>query len=82
MKKKLLVGVLVLMLIVLLFPIRLQYKDGGSAAYQSLVGVYRVTDWHQMMPTGDGEPLNYKEGLSIEIFGREVYNNMLNIPAE
>ena len=82
MKKKLLVGVLVLILIVLLVPIRLQYKDGGSVAYQSMVGIYRVTDWHQMMPSGEGERLKYKEGLSIEIFGREVYNNTLSIPAE
>ena len=73
MKKKLLIGLAVLVLIVLLFPIKLQYSDGGSVAYQSLVGIYRVTDWHQMLSLDQGE--GYKEGISVEIFGAEIYNN-------
>ena len=81
MKKILLIGVIILILVVLLFPVQLQYKDGGSVAYQSVVGIYRVTDWHQKLPAEEGEPMKYKEGLSVEIFGREVYNNMLSIPA-
>ena len=81
MKKILLIGFIILILVVLLFPVKLQYKDGGSVAYQSVVGLYRVTDWHQMLPTEEGKPMKYKEGLSVEIFGREVYNNMLSIPA-
>ena len=81
MKKKLLIGLVAVILIILLFPIKLQYNDGGSVAYQSIAGIYRVTDWHKMLPTEEGEPMKYKAGLSIEIFGREVYNNMISIPA-
>ena len=81
MKKKVLIGLATLILIILLFPIRLQYKDGGSVAYQSLVGIYRVTDWHQMLPLDGGNEVLYKDGLTVELFGREVYNNMLSIPA-
>lgn len=73
MKKKILIVLLVLVLIVLLFPVKLQHKDGGSVAYQSLVGIYRVTDWHQMLPLDETEC--YKEGISVELFGMEVYNN-------
>ena len=65
----------------MLFPIKMHLLDGGSVVYQSVVGLYRVTDWHQMLPTEKGDPIKYKEGLSVEIFGREVYNNMLSIPA-
>ena len=81
MKKKILIGLAVLILIVLLFPIKLQYKDGGSVAYQSIVGIYRVTDWHQMLPIEKGEPERNKEGLSVELFGAEVYNNTYEVPA-
>lgn len=81
MKKAIWICLAIVVLIILLFPIRLQYKDGGSVSYQSIAGIYRVTDWHQMLPTEEGEPMKYKEGLSIEIFGREIYNNMLSIPA-
>lgn len=81
MKKKLLIGVLVLILIILLFPIKMQYKDGGSVAYQSLVGIYRVTNWHQMLPITAGEKGKYKKGLSVEIFGLEIYDNTLGVPA-
>ena len=81
MKKKILIGLLVLILIVLLFPVRMQYKDGGSVAYQSLVGIYRVVDWHMMLSPAEDGTARYRDGLSIEIFGREIYNNMLSIPA-
>ena len=80
MKKKILIGAFLLVLIVLLFPIRLQYKDGGSVAYQSLVGIYRVTDWHQMLPLEDGE--GYKEGITVELFGLDVYSSAHHVPAE
>ena len=81
MKKKILIGVAILILIVLLFPIRLQYKDGGSVAYQSVVGIYRVTDWHQMLPLEE-EGEGYKEGISVEILGLDIYNNTYHVPAE
>ena len=78
MKQKILIGAAILILVVLLFPIKLQYKDGGSVAYQSIVGIYRVTDWHQMLPLEEGE--GYKEGISVEIFGAEIYKNTYNTP--
>ena len=81
MKKTVRIGLVILVLILLLFPIKMQYKDGGSVAYQSIVGIYRVTDWHRILPVEEGAPERYKDGLSVEIFGREVYNNMLSIPA-
>lgn len=76
MKKKILIGLVILILIALLFPIRMRYLDGGSVAYQSLVGIYRVTDWHQMLPLEEGE--GYKEGITVELFGMSIYNNTYN----
>ena len=78
MKKKILIGTAILILVALLFPIRMRYLDGGSVAYQSILGIYRVTDWHQMLPLEEGE--GYKEGISVEIFGAEVYNNTYSTP--
>ena len=80
MKKKLLISLLVLILLIMLFPVKMHLKDGGSVIYQSPLRLYRVTNWHQMLPLNDGEEMRYKEGLSIEIFGQEIYNNTLNIP--
>lgn len=44
MKKKIVIVILVL--IVLLFPIRTQYKDGGTIEYKALL--YRVIKWHNL----------------------------------
>lgn len=82
MKRKIITVLLVLLLLITLFPLKLQLKDGGSIVYQSLVGAYRVTNWHQMLPITEGEGEKYKEGISVEIFGCEIYNNTLSIPAE
>ena len=51
-KKKLLVSVTVLLVLaVLLTPVRLNLKDGGSVRYRSLV--YEITKIHQLAPAAD-----------------------------
>lgn len=70
--KRILSAVLLLILLVLLFPIPMRYKDGGSVGFRSVLGLYEVRDWHQMAPLEQG---GYIEGWSVEIFGKEIYNN-------
>ena len=72
MKKKtrnIIIGVVITILLILLFPIRMVLKDGGSIVYKSLV--YEVTIYHKLIHS-DKE---YSEGVGIKIFGMEVYNS-------
>lgn len=71
--KRLCLGVILLALLVMLFPIRVIYKDGGSAGYRSILGLYEVLEWHREMPLPEGGGI--KEGWSVEIAGKEIYNN-------
>ena len=70
-KKKLLVSVTVLLVLaVLLTPVRLNLKDGGSVRYRSLV--YEITKIHQLAPAADSvKP--YIDGLEVKILGVTVY---------
>ena len=77
MKKKIaiargiLVFSLVLLLLLLFFPVKAQLDDGGSVMYGSIAGVYKVT---KIKRYGNvGMTLTMREGLSIELFGKEVY---------
>ena len=69
-KKKLIRNLIIIsVLIVLLFPIPLHYKDGGTVEYKALA--YSVTDYHAIH-SAEGE---YLVGKSIEIFGIEIFDN-------
>ena len=70
MKKRFQIIAIIVILIVLLFPFRLQLKDGGSVRYKSLV--YEVTKIHQFAPEFD-EVKPYIDGLEIKLFGTIVY---------
>jgi len=71
MKKKLVVIIAIIIGILLLFPIRLRLKDGGSKVYRSIAGIYEVKDWKQMGYTEEaGETL--KTGITVKLFGLKV----------
>lgn len=76
MKKKLILTVAaVLLLAVLLIPLPLRLKDGGTVIWQAVL--YSVSDVHSM--TGEEESRAgklYYEGIIIKIFGIEVFNNV------
>lgn len=71
MKKKIILVIIVLIAIILLFPIPMRLKDGGSIEYRSMV--YKVTKYHRLAPmeTESG----YIDGIGIEILGKEIFNN-------
>lgn len=48
------------------------FKDGGSKEFTALT--YRITKVHSMNPVESEE--EFTTGTIIEIFGREVYNNV------
>lgn len=70
MKKKIIVAISILLAIVLLCPIPMQLKDGGTVKYQALL--YSISDVHRLTPSTES---GYEEGLIIEILGMQVFNN-------
>lgn len=69
-KRALLVIAVVLVLALLLTPIPLGLKDGGSVRYKALV--YEVTKIHQLPPEIDAD-YEYIEGVEVKILGVTVY---------
>ena len=69
-KKAIFIIAAILIMAILLAPVRMRLKDGGSVRYKSLV--YEVTKIHRLTPAADGvKP--YIDGLEVKIFGMTVY---------
>ena len=73
MKKRVLVGICILLAIVLLIPIPMRLKDGGTVVYNAIL--YRVEDVHRIDPEATSED-DYLEGTIVKILGIEVYNDV------
>ena len=71
MKGKAIAIGLLLLGFILLIPIPLRYKDGGTVEYRALL--YSVYDVHRLAiePVG-----GYDEGIIVEVLGFEVYNSV------
>jgi len=71
MKRKAILITIFLIAIILLFPIPMRLKDGGSIEYKALL--YKITKYHRLAPI-DAES-RYIDGIGIEILGVEIFNN-------
>lgn len=71
MKKIIAITICVLLAIILLVPIPLRLKDGGTVVYQAVL--YRVEDIHRLDHNSES---GYIEGIVITIIGFEVYNSI------
>ena len=75
MKKKAILIVCVLLAIVLLFPIPMRLRDGGTVQYKAIL--YTVSDVHSLATVEDQEAgKEFNEGIIIEILGFEIFNNV------
>lgn len=78
MKKKVIIISVAIILLVLLFPIRNQLKDGGTVEYKALV--YKVSKVKRLIPIEEmeqeGKIKEYDQGIGIEILGFEIYNSV------
>ena len=73
MKKKVMIGIYVLLAIVLLVPIPMRLKDGGTVAYRAVL--YQIEDIHRLSVV-DAPEDEYLEGMIVKILGMEVYNSV------
>ena len=73
MKKKVMIGICVLLAIVLLVSIHMRLKDGGKVVYRAVL--YQVEDVHRLGVVDTAED-EYLEGMIVRILGMEVYNSV------
>ena len=73
MKKKVMIGICILLAIVLLVPIPMRLKDGGTVVYHAVL--YQVEDVHRLCAV-DTAGDEYLEGMIVRILGMEVYNSV------
>lgn len=73
MKKKVMIGICILFAIVLLTPIPMHLKDGGTVVYHAIL--YQVEKVHRLDTESAGEA-DYLEGTIVKILGIEVYNDI------
>ena len=66
-------GICILLAIVLLIPIPMRLKDGGTVVYNAIL--YQVENVHRIDPEATSEN-DYLEGMIVKILGIEVYNNV------
>lgn len=71
MKKAVVIIIFAVVMAILLIPVPLHLKDGGTVIYQALL--YSVSDVHSLDPD---EPDGYSDGTIIKILGFEVFNNV------
>ena len=78
MKKKVIRVLIVAILLILIFPIRLQLKDGGTVEYKALL--YKVSKVSRLISIeemeAEGKVKDYDKGIIIEILGFEIFNNV------
>lgn len=67
------IGICVLLAIVLLVPIPMRLKDGGTVVYHAVL--YQVEDVHRLGAVDTAED-EYLEGMIVRILGMEVYNSV------
>ena len=73
MKKKVMIGIYVLLAIVLLVPIPMRLKDGGTVAYRAVL--YQIEDIHRLSVV-DAPEDEYLEGMIVRILEMKVYNSV------
>ncbi|MDR3314017.1 MAG: hypothetical protein LBS96_06125 [Oscillospiraceae bacterium] len=72
-KKRIIIIVAIIVAVIQLFPLPIQYKDGGPVAFRSIVNLYSITRLHQLRPAIEG---GYDVGIEIRVLGMKVYRNV------
>ena len=67
--KKILIAIIVILALILLFPVPMRLKDGGSIKFQA--ALYSITKYHQLNHETES---GYDDGIGVEILGVEIVN--------
>ena len=73
MKRKIIIGMCIILSIVLLFPIPYHLKDGGTVEYKAIL--YSIQKVHRLNPDMESEK-EYVEGTIVKILDIELFNNV------
>lgn len=71
MKKKVIIAMIVIISLVLLVPIPMHLKDGGTVEYKALT--YTISKVHRLNHNSES---GYDNGWIIKILGKQIYNNV------
>lgn len=71
MRKKV-TTILAILIIIMLTPIPMRLKDGGSVEYKAIL--YKITRIHRLNEQYEG---GYENGWNISILGMQVYNKTI-----
>ena len=75
MNKKVIIVMVFVALLILLVPIPMHLKDGGTVEYKALL--YKISKVHSLTSIEEMENgKQYNEGIIVEILGFEIYNNV------
>ena len=69
-KKKIIFIICFILLLVLLIPIPIRLKDGGTVEYKAIL--YEVSDVKKL---NDSCTNGYEEGIIVKVFGFQIFNN-------
>lgn len=76
--KKIVIVVIVAILLIILFPRTRYLNDGGTVEYKAIL--YKVSKVHRLISIEEmeqeGKVKEYDDGIVIEIFGFEIFNNV------
>lgn len=77
-RKIIIIVLSVIVFLILFFPHRFTYKDGGTKGYEALT--YRLSDYHAL-PNEENKALR---GKTVEILGFKVYDGTyyIDIPIQ
>jgi len=70
-EKRIIIIAAIMLALILLFPMPIRYRDGGSVEFRSIVNLYSITKLHELRPIEEGE--GYRAGIEIRVFGLTVY---------
>lgn len=72
MKKKIIIAVIIVALLIVLLPIPMHLKDGGTVEYKSLI--YKITKVRRL---NNNSKNGYDNGIIVEILGIKIYDNVI-----
>lgn len=72
MKKKILIGLLIIIILGLFIPVKFRLLDGGTIEYKAIL--YKVSKVNKIINKND--MIGYAKGIEVEVFGKKIYDTV------